>query len=112
MTVLDRHPTLFALGITLLEILLGSTLDALRKPSERDLAFPGDERRIIRDSVTAHRLLEKRVSRVSLSYKAVVERCMGCAASRDLDEEDFRREVNNRVVLELEAILKYTSLGD
>ncbi|AEO62479.1 uncharacterized protein THITE_2106691, partial [Thermothielavioides terrestris NRRL 8126] len=108
---LDRNPTLFALGIMLLEIVLGASLDALREPHERALAVPGDTRGLVRDSVTAHRLLEQRVALISPAYKVVVERCMGCVASRDLDEEDFRREVYGRVVLELEAILGHTSLG-
>jgi hypothetical protein len=111
-TIVDRNPTLFALGIMLLEIMLGSSLDSLREPSEQALVIPGDERGVIRDSVTAHRLLEQRVALINPLYKVVVERCMGCAASQDLDEENFRREVYNRVVLELEAILGHTSLGD
>jgi hypothetical protein len=111
-TIVDRNPTLFALGIMLLEIMLGSSLDSLREPSEKTLIVPGDERGVIRDSVTAHRLLEQRVALINPLYKVVVERCMGCAASQDLDEENFRREVYNRVVLELEAILGHTSLGD
>jgi hypothetical protein len=111
-TIVDRNPTLFALGIMLLEIMLGSSLDGLREPSEHALVIPGDEPGVIRDSVTAHRLLEQRVALINPLYKVVVERCMGCAASQDLDEENFRREVYNRVVLELEAILGHTSLGD
>ncbi|KAK4162356.1 hypothetical protein QBC43DRAFT_356135 [Cladorrhinum sp. PSN259] len=107
----ERNPTLFALGIMLLEIMLGSTLDALRAPHERDLVFPDDERGVIRDLVTAHRLLEQRVALINPRYKVVVERCMECTALQDLDEENFRREVYSRVVSELEAILGHTSLG-
>ncbi|KAH6844728.1 hypothetical protein B0I37DRAFT_327480 [Chaetomium sp. MPI-CAGE-AT-0009] len=109
--MVDRNPTLFALGIMLLEIMLGSTLDQLREPLERALAFDGDELGMIRDSVTAHRLLEQRVALISPPYQAVVERCIGCAAGQHLDEETFRQEVYNGVVMELEAIWEHTRLG-
>ena len=106
-----RNTTLFALGIMLLEIMLGSTLDQLREPHEEMMAFEGDEFGIIRDSVTALRLLEQRVALINPSYKVVVERCMECTAGQDLDEESFRQEVYNGVVMELEAILDHTKLG-
>jgi hypothetical protein len=110
-TIVDRNTTLFALGIMLLEIMLGSTLDKLREPHEEKMAFDGDEFGIIRDSVTALRLLEKRVALINPVYKAVVERCMGCTAGQDLDDESFRQDVYNGVVMELEDILGHTKLG-
>ncbi len=110
-TMVDRNTTLFALGIMLLEIMLGSTLDKLREPHEEKMAFDGDEFGIIRDSVTALRLLEKRVALINPVYKAVVERCMGCTAGQDLDDESFRQDVYNGVVMELEEILGHTKLG-
>lgn len=109
--IVNRNPTLFALGILLLEILLGSTLDQLRSPHEAALSFAGDESGIIRDSVTVFRLLEQRVALINPSYKVVVERCMECTAGRDLDEEGFRQEVYGSVVMELEAILGHTELS-
>jgi len=107
----DRHATLFALGIMLLEILLGSTLDRLREPCEETIAVAGDERGVFRDSVTAFRLLEQRVALISPAYKVVVERCMECRMGQDLEVEGFRQEVYNGVVMELEAILEHTKLG-
>jgi len=109
--MMNKNTTLFALGILLLEIILGSSLDKLRGPAEAAMAIPGDELGIIRDSVTVHRLLERRVALINPAYKAVIERCMECTASQGLDEENFRQEVYNGVVLELESILESTKLG-
>lgn len=105
-----NNTTLFALGILLLEIILGSTFDKLREQHEKG-SFAGDELGVIRDSITARRLLEQHVALINPSYKTVVERCMGCTASHSLDEEDFRCEVYNSVVLELETIWDYTRLS-
>ncbi|KAF4979957.1 hypothetical protein FZEAL_3943 [Fusarium zealandicum] len=47
--------TVFALGILLLEIILGSTVGRLRQP--KDSVFQGDDEGIINDAITADRLL-------------------------------------------------------
>lgn len=108
---MNRNTTTFALGIMLLEIILGSTLDQLREPHEAAIAGPGDESGVLRDSVTAFRLLEQRVALIDQSYMLVVRRCIECTADQDLDQERFRQEVYNGVVAELEAILDHTELG-
>ncbi|KAH7007113.1 hypothetical protein EDB80DRAFT_613663, partial [Ilyonectria destructans] len=108
-SALMSNPTLFALGILLLEIILGSTIDQLRDPDDK--AFEGDDLGIIRDSIAAHKLLERRVALINPTYKAVVERCIGCTEVKGLDEDDFRQEVYNGVIMELEAILDHTKLG-
>ena len=105
---MQRNPTLFALGILLLEIILGSTLDQHRQANEQ--GFDGDDLGIIRDSLAAHRLLEQRVALINPVYKTVVERCIGCTESKGLDEDVFRENVYNSVVMELETILDYTKL--
>ncbi|KAF7553522.1 hypothetical protein G7Z17_g3534 [Cylindrodendrum hubeiense] len=107
--MLMSNPTLFALGILLLEIILGSTLDELRESDEKE--YEGDDLGIIRDSITAHRLLERRVALINPIYKAVVERCIGCTEPKGLDEDGFRQEVYNGVIMELEAIVNHTKLG-
>jgi hypothetical protein len=107
----DRHTTLFALGILLLEIILGSTLDRLREPCEAAMSYDGDETGVFRDSVTAFRLLEQRVALINPLYKAVVERCIECSADQDLETENFREQVCSGVVMELEAILGHTELA-
>ncbi|KAG7290328.1 hypothetical protein NEMBOFW57_000328 [Staphylotrichum longicolle] len=108
---MNRNTTTFALGIMLLEIILGSTLDQLREPQEAANAWHGDESGILRDSATAFRLLEQRVALIDQSYMLVVRRCIECTADQDLDQERFRQEVYNGVVAELEAILDHTELG-
>lgn len=109
-TALQPNATLFRLGILLLEIILGSTLENLREPHER-IEFPGDRFGMIRDSITAHRLLQTRVALINPAYKAVVERCVGCGSSQALDEEGFGERVYSGVVAELEAILDCTRLS-
>ncbi|KAK0614515.1 hypothetical protein B0T14DRAFT_436388 [Immersiella caudata] len=109
-TVSQPNETLFRLGILLLEIILGSTMENLREPRER-IDFQGDKLGMIRDSITAHRLLQTQVALINPAYRAVVERCVGCGASQGLDEEGFRERVYNGVVAELEAILECTKLA-
>ncbi|KAK3309627.1 uncharacterized protein B0T15DRAFT_8968 [Chaetomium strumarium] len=106
----QHHNALFCLGILLLEIILGSTIDSLREPHE-EIQFQGDDFGVIRDSITAHRLLQTKVALINPAYKAVVERCVGCGASQGLDEEAFRERVYNGVVAELEAIWQSTKLS-
>ncbi|EEU48326.1 uncharacterized protein NECHADRAFT_90584 [Fusarium vanettenii 77-13-4] len=106
---LSNNPTLFALGILLLEIILGSSLDQLWKADDKG---PDDENpSLIRDLIIANRMLEQRVALINPAYKAVVERCIGCTESKGLDEEEFRQTVYNGVVMELEAISEFTKLG-
>ncbi|KAK5653256.1 hypothetical protein OQA88_9155 [Cercophora sp. LCS_1] len=101
--------TLFSLGVLLLEIILGSSLESLRKPEE-SVEFPGDELGVIRDSITIHRLLQTQVALINPAYKTVIERCVGCGLPQGLDEETFREKMYNGVVTELEAILEHTKL--
>jgi len=109
---LNQNTTLFALGILLLEIILGSTLDQLRESYESNLLVFGDKDQFatLRDSITAHRLLEQRVSLISPAYKTVIERCIGCTTTDDLGDEKFRQKVYDSVVVELEEILGHTRL--
>ncbi|EYB22228.1 hypothetical protein FG05_10509 [Fusarium graminearum] len=102
------NPTLFALGILLLEIILGQSFEQLRSPDEKPIY--GDYNGVIRNSVAAHKLL-KRVALINTAYQAVIQRCIDCTETRELDEDGFRQEVYNDVVLELEAILESTKLG-
>ncbi|KLO83341.1 Uncharacterized protein LW93_15011 [Fusarium fujikuroi] len=103
---LSSNPTLLALGMLLLEIILGSSLKQLRLPDEKG---PDDDG-LIQDLTIANRMLEQRVSLINPAYKTVVERCIGCTESKELDEDEFRHTVYNGVVMELEAIWDYTKL--
>ncbi|KAK4442029.1 hypothetical protein QBC34DRAFT_419358 [Podospora aff. communis PSN243] len=109
-TRLQPDQTMFRLGILLLEIILGSTIERLREPQER-IELQGDKFGMIRDSITAHRLLQTQVALINPAYKAVVERCVGCGSSQGLDEDGFRERVYNGVVAELEGILECAKLG-
>ncbi|KAF5568403.1 hypothetical protein FPHYL_2787 [Fusarium phyllophilum] len=104
---LSSNPTLLALGMLLLEIILGSSLKQLRLPDEKG---PDDDG-VIQDLTLANRMLEQRVALINPVYKAVVERCIGCTDSKELDEDDFRQTVYNGVVMELEATWDHTKLG-
>ncbi|KAF5555304.1 hypothetical protein FNAPI_6160 [Fusarium napiforme] len=106
---LSSNPTLLALGMLLLEIILGSSLKQLQIQDEKSL--DGDNDGLIRDLTIANRMLEQRVALINPAYKAVVERCIGCTDSKELDKDDFRQTVYNGVVMELEAIWDHTKLG-
>ncbi|KAF5576615.1 hypothetical protein FPANT_10834 [Fusarium pseudoanthophilum] len=106
---LSSNPTLLALGMLLLEIILGSSLRQLQIQDEKSL--DGDNDGLIQDLTIANRMLEQRVALINPAYKAVVERCIGCTDSKELDEDDFRQTVYNGVVMELEAIWEHTKLG-
>ncbi|KAF5983424.1 hypothetical protein FBULB1_3802 [Fusarium bulbicola] len=106
---LSSNPTLFALGMLLLEIILGSSLKQQRVPDEKSLDEDYDG--LIQDLTIANRMLEQRVALISPAYKAVIERCIGCTDSKGLEEDDFRQTVYNGVVMELEAIWDDIKLG-
>ncbi|KAF5675598.1 hypothetical protein FDENT_9733 [Fusarium denticulatum] len=99
---LSSNPTLFALGMLLLEIILGSSLKRQRLPNEKPIEHDNDS--LIQDLTVANQMLEQRVALISPAYKAVVERCIGCTDSKGLEEDDFRQNVYSGVVMELEAI--------
>ncbi|KAJ4265376.1 hypothetical protein NW762_004664 [Fusarium torreyae] len=103
------NPTLFALGILLLEIILGEPFEQLRSSDEK--VIEGDDDGIIRDSIAAHKLLEEKVALKNPVYQAVVQRCIDCTEPNGLDEDNFRQLVYNDVVMQLEAILDYIKLG-
>ncbi|KAK1750889.1 hypothetical protein QBC47DRAFT_435380 [Echria macrotheca] len=102
---------LFSLGILLLEIILGCALDKFLEPGEDRLTIEGENAKMIRDSIAAHRLLRTRVALISPGYKVVVERCLACAPTQGFEEESFRENVYKGVVAELETILEHTKLS-
>ncbi|CAG7564734.1 unnamed protein product [Fusarium equiseti] len=102
------NPTLFALGILLLEIILRQSFEQLGSPFEQ--LIDGDPDGIIRDCIAAHKLLE-RVALINPTYQAVIQRCIDCDETRELDDDDFRKVVYNDVVMELEAIVDFTKIG-
>lgn len=101
-----NNPTLFALGMLLLEIILGQSLTQLR-----DTAFDLDDHAFIQDYMQARSMLEQRVPLISPAYRDIVVRCMESFDPRGLDDRDFQEEFYNGVVLKLEGILADVKLG-
>ncbi|KAL3294346.1 hypothetical protein RB213_005245 [Colletotrichum asianum] len=101
----SRCPPLLALGILLLELNLGRTIESLRIQYETP---PPGAPRLMYDSMTAQRLLQER-QMDSLNYKSAVQRCIWGEFARqklDLNDEDFRQEIYEKVVALLETDLK------
>ncbi|RBA09689.1 hypothetical protein FPRO05_05625 [Fusarium proliferatum] len=99
---ISSNPTLLALGMLLLEIILGCSLNQLRRPDEKSPDNDNDE--LIQHLTVANRMLEQRVALISPAYKAVIERCIGCMEPKGLEDDGFRQTVYDGVVMELEAI--------
>ncbi|KAI8211608.1 hypothetical protein K4K52_010122 [Colletotrichum sp. SAR 10_76] len=100
-----RCPALLALGILLLELNLGRTIESLR--FQYEMPPPGAPR-LMYDSMTAQRLLQER-QMDSLNYKSAVQRCIWGEFARqklDLNDEDFRQEIYEKFVALLETDLK------
>ena len=98
-----RNPTLLALGIILIELIRGETIDSLRTPEE----VMGAEFRHISDYMTAQRLLGE-IYQTSSNYGSAVRRCINGEFQRqtlNLDDEDFRHEVYCGVVALLQEDL-------
>lgn len=113
-----RNPTLFALGILLIEIICGQTIDAMRTPDDSQGVFSinatantdTDTNTLLSDYMVARRLLSQ-VYEASSNYGSAVRRCINGDFPRqklDLDDEDFRQEVYSGVVSLLEEDLSHT----
>jgi hypothetical protein len=101
-----RNSTLLALGILLIEIICGKTLDALRTPEEK--STPGSN--LLSDYMTARRQLGE-IYQASSNYGSAVRRCIDGDFRRhklDLGDEDFRQEVYSGVIVLLEEDLSHT----
>ncbi|KAJ9143383.1 hypothetical protein NKR23_g6633 [Pleurostoma richardsiae] len=101
---LMRNPTLLSLGLLLIELIMGKTIDSMRTPEERNVASSG----MLVDYITAQRLLDQ-VRMASSYYGTAVSRCVdGDFHTRNLglDNVDFCQEVYAGVVALLEKDLK------
>lgn len=110
-----RNPALLALGILLIEIICGQTIDSMRTPEDSQGSFtidttnPGTNT-LLSDYMVARRLLSQ-VYEASSNYGSAVRRCINGDFPRqklDLDDEDFRQEVYSGVVSLLEEDLGHT----
>ncbi|KAL9484102.1 hypothetical protein ACSS6W_002891 [Trichoderma asperelloides] len=100
---LIRNPTLLALGVLLIELIRGQTIESLRAPEEllEDALYP------LSIYMTARRLLGE-ISQASSNYGSAVRRCIdGEFQEKDinLENEDARHDVYCGVVALLEEDL-------
>ncbi|KAH7385868.1 hypothetical protein BKA66DRAFT_569191 [Pyrenochaeta sp. MPI-SDFR-AT-0127] len=105
-----RNQTLFTLGILLIELLYGKSIEELQ--SRRDLDCDGTPGVAW---CTAERLIEDEIEyEAGPRYLDAVRRCIRCDFNRkdsSLDDEDFQRAVFDGVVAPLEkTLLQFTSL--
>ncbi|OBR06237.1 hypothetical protein CH63R_10357 [Colletotrichum higginsianum IMI 349063] len=100
-----RCPALLSLGIVLLELGLGGTIESFRTQDE---VPPAGSPLLLSEFRTAQRLLERRQIG-SQRYSSAVKRCLWGEFDRpvlDLSNDDFRQEVYEQVVVLLEDNFK------
>ncbi|KAL0941198.1 uncharacterized protein CTRU02_203961 [Colletotrichum truncatum] len=101
----NGSPALLSLGILLLELGLGRTIDSLRVQSEEN----SDGVPNLMDELVAAQSLLRQDSLLSLNYIDVVQLCIWGdfgGPKPDLNDEDFLQEVYVRVVASLETGLR------
>lgn len=101
----SRNPALLSLGILLLELRLGSTIESFHNQHELP---PSGASSLMYESITAHRLLQQK-QLGSLRYTSAVQRCLWGEFGRenlDLSSEAFTQEVYEKVVALLETDLR------
>ncbi|CAJ2510792.1 Uu.00g064170.m01.CDS01 [Anthostomella pinea] len=107
-----QNPTVFYLGILLIELLLGDTLDNIRTANnwKVDPNVPELER----DFDTAQKLLPRVMEKGEANYHTAVKRCVNCMFESenagDLEDAAFRQEVYEKVVGPLEEGLQLTQM--
>jgi hypothetical protein len=110
-----RNPTLFALGVILIELYYNRPLSSLQIDQDRPqgpAASLDDQARF----VTAYRVLEKRLKSDAfgweIEYANVVRRCLYCPfdlQETTFEKDDFLNAVYANVVISLKSILKRNS---
>lgn len=98
------NPTLFSLGVLLIELILGETFESLRTAQETALGAS----RLLLDYITAQRVVDQ-IRMMSSNYGTAVTRCFGGDLHKNdhsLDSEDFCQEVYAGVVALLEKDLE------
>ena len=101
-----RSPALLALGILLIELIRGQTIDSLRTPKE----MLDPESSVLADYMTAERLVHD-IYQSSSNYASAVRRCINQqfkTPDLNLEDDDFCQEVYAGVVALLEEDLSYT----
>ncbi|KAI1313325.1 hypothetical protein F5Y03DRAFT_338673 [Xylaria venustula] len=99
-----RNPVLVALGVLLIELIQGKTIDLLRTPKEKLYA------KAMQDYITVKRLLQD-VRMASSNYAAAVTRCVDGEFHKGgltLDNDELCEGVYSGIVALLEKDLEYT----
>jgi hypothetical protein len=100
-----RNQTLFTLGVLLIELLYGKSIEELQKP--RDLDCQGTPGAVW---CTAERLIDEELAlEAGQLYSDAVRRCIRCDFNRQsssLDDQDFQQAVYSGVVAPLEKTLQ------
>ncbi|KAI0532831.1 hypothetical protein GGR58DRAFT_517408 [Xylaria digitata] len=106
---LMRNPTLLALGVILIELILGQTIDSLRTPHEESFTASG----LLLNYLTCKRLIDQ-VGMASSNYATAILRCLDGELHNNqqtLESEDFSHEIYSGVVALLEKDLEYMSIA-
>jgi hypothetical protein len=97
-----RNTTLFALGIALIELCLGQTLESMR--TDQDPLDSMGRVNIVTEWATAKRMMSKVVAEAGNRYGDAVRRCIYCefdSRETNLNNERFREAVHQGVVAPL-----------
>ena len=108
----SRNPSIFALGVLLIELWFGKPLDQLRHPE--DLG-PQNQVNDITDFATTSRLVDTVYEEAGATYGEAVWRCVRCEfeqRSSSLDTEALKQAVHNGVVSQLEKNLEFFCGGN
>lgn len=102
--LLIKNRTLFSLGIVLVELCMGKSIDELHEPDEMNADGSKGE---LSDFQTADRLLRMEVisDKFGKRWSDVVRRCIHCEldeAKKSLEDLGFRKAVYNKILVELE----------
>lgn len=102
--LLIKNQTLFSLGIILIELCMGMSMDDLRNPGELNADGSKSE---FSDFQTADRLLKMEIisDKFGKRWSDVVRRCIHCEldeTKRSLEDLGFRKAVYNKILVELE----------
>jgi hypothetical protein len=101
-----RNQTLFTLGVLLIELLYGMSIEELQVP--RDIDCQGTPGVVW---CTAERLIDEEIAlEAGQHYSNAVRRCIRCDFNRQsssLDDQDFQQAVYNGVVAPLEKTLQH-----
>ncbi|KAH6643572.1 hypothetical protein C7974DRAFT_381791 [Boeremia exigua] len=107
-----RNQTLFALGVALIELWYGQTLDELRIPAddEQSSTTPEEAALLTRYNI-ADRMAEELEFEADVCYSGAVRRCIRCtfdAGINKFNDAKFRRAVYQGVVMQLQKTYEFT----